>query len=324
MSKYITFIIGLFIFSSLLWFGSYMSHEHHLYPLYKPISYIWTISIIILCLCNNITFIKNSNHILNIINWILSVLMLVLFYQYIKDPMAMYYGINAVPSFAYITSLIFIIQKIKEKIDNSNFSAQVQPKQSLNEANKNTQQANSYSTNSAKNIGKIVKIENDNILVLDNQNYIHEFLIHQWQELFEPQVGLQVQFLDKQWVKYEFQNQTQAQNIIDNHEKVTPPQDNKNELNLEKQSQTQSSNNQQSYLNDDDYDEDIAFNRGIIITLTIIAIGVLILMGYEKYEEHKDNNSYGYEDSYPYNNGYEYEDGADPYYNEPYYENGSY
>ncbi len=173
--------------------------------------------------------------------------------------------------------------------------------------------------NTAENIGKIVKIDNNVILVLDNQNYIHEFLIHQWQENFPPQVGLQVYFIEKQWVKHKIQKSQQTQEPIANHEKVTPPQDNKNKLNLEKQSQTQSSNNQQSYLKDDyddeyyddeydeyyddDYDEDRAFNRRIIIALIIIAIVVLVSMGYKKYEEYNQYNSY--EDTSEYNNDYE-------------------
>ncbi len=128
MTGYSKIAIVLFIFSLILWGASYMSYEQDLYMLTRLISYVWLISTIVLCLVNNINFIKNDKPILNLMNWGLSILILVLYYQYMKGET---YSFNSLPSFAYIASLIAIIQEFGQTED-SNLNSQQQVRQPLN------------------------------------------------------------------------------------------------------------------------------------------------------------------------------------------------
>lgn len=58
--------------------------------------------------------------------------------------------------------------------------------------------------------GKIVKISNEKqtIIVLDEKDIVHSFLMNQWQESFPPQLDYEVEYIEGQWIKYHISQPT--------------------------------------------------------------------------------------------------------------------
>lgn len=58
--------------------------------------------------------------------------------------------------------------------------------------------------------GKIVKISNEKqtIIVLDEKDMVHSFLMSQWQESFPPQLDYEVEYIESQWIKYHISQPT--------------------------------------------------------------------------------------------------------------------
>lgn len=114
-------VTGLFIFSLVL-FGiiNWVNDTGNLFVLVKLVkigTLFWLGITIAIMIINHLYLSSQKRRILNIINWLLSILMLGIFSTIImRDINHMVLSFNCLPTFAFLVSLIAIIQFFKNKI----------------------------------------------------------------------------------------------------------------------------------------------------------------------------------------------------------------
>lgn len=113
MSKLYTIKMGiLFVIAILLFLGMYVSYENGWYLGLKMGSFIWLLLTLAVLIFNHIYFSETGRLILNILNWLLSLLMLTLFGIMILESKNRGFDFNGIPTFAFLSTMIAIVQDI--------------------------------------------------------------------------------------------------------------------------------------------------------------------------------------------------------------------